>query len=103
MTDIAKAKSKFRRTSKWLNFRRKLKVKRKCDELTLRPLLSGWNLHHLCMKDSNYFNISDESLFACLNKQSHKVVHFIYTYYSKDPSIIDRLKDILERMKEANK
>lgn len=102
MTSTAKAKSKFRRSAKWLTFRRKLKYKRKYDELTLKPLLPGWNLHHKKFDESSYEDISNEQHFSCLNKMSHKFAHWVYTYYVKDPAIIDRLKKLLDEMKELN-
>lgn len=102
MTSAAKNKAKFRRSAKWLSFRRKLKYKRKYDELTQKPLLPGWNLHHKKLDESSYEDISDEQHFSCLNKMSHKMLHWFYNYWIKDPLIIDRLKELLESMKEIN-
>lgn len=102
MTTAAKNKAKFRRSSKWTSFRRKLKYKRKVDELTLRPLYVKWNLHHIRMDEKYYEDLSDESMFACLNKQTHAFIHWIFTYYEKDEAIIDRLKELLKKMKDNN-
>lgn len=41
-------------------------------------------------------------LFECLNRQSHDVIHFLYRYFVNDESIIDRLRDLLGRMKELS-
>lgn len=77
-------------------------MKQKVDQLTLHPLRAGWNLHHLDMKDEDYEDLSDESHFTCLNRQSHETVHFLWRYYQKDRSIINRLVYILEKMSELN-
>lgn len=102
MTDKAKAKAKFRRSSKWLSFRRKLKYKRKVDALTQKPLLPGFNLHHIRMDEKFYEDLSDEYLFECLNKQSHQFLHWAFNYYKNDVEFITRLEDLLKRMKENN-
>lgn len=95
-------KSEFRTTKIWKTFRNQLKQERNKDELTLKPLRKGWNLHHLDMSEDNYTNL-DKNNFRCLNKQSHDTVHFLFRYYQKDPDIISRLKTILDEMSELNK
>lgn len=95
-------KSKFRATSKWKNFRKKMKAEQKVCQLTGRPLLKGWNLHHLDLREENYEIIKDKSRFVCLNKKSHEFIHFIYNYYKNDKDVIKRLVQILDRMKEVN-
>ena len=70
--------------------------------MTLRPLRAGWNLHHLNLDEKDYTDISDETHFACLNKKTHDAVHFLYVYYVKDETILIRLKEILDKMKELN-
>lgn len=102
MTQGARNKSKFRRSAKWLSFRRKLKYVRRVDEITNKPLLPGWNLHHLDLNEANYEDISNVDHFSCLNKMSHKFAHWVYNYYVKDPAILDRLRDLLERMRDIN-
>lgn len=101
-TKQAKAKCKFRSSSKWKKLRDKLKKQRKLDELTMKPLRAGWNLHHLDMSESHYEDISNESHFSCLNRQSHECIHFLFRYYKDDHSILLRLKDILDRMERLN-
>lgn len=101
MTDKAKARAKFRTTSKWKNWRKHLKSTRKVDALTNKPLLKGFQVHHLDMRDENY-QILTEDRFETLNKQSHDCIHFLFRYYQKDPEIIARLENILIRMKEFN-
>lgn len=41
-------------------------------------------------------------LFECLNRQSHDVLHFLYRYFVNDEAVVDRLRDLLERMKELS-
>lgn len=97
-----KEKSKFRRSSKWKNFRNYLRRKRCVDYITQKPLYAGWNLHHLDLDKNHYEDISDESKFECLNKKTHDVVHFLYQYYIKDKMVIARLTTVLEKMKIIN-
>lgn len=101
-TQAARNKSKFRRSSKWTSFRRKLKYIRRVDEITLKPLLPGFNVHHLDLNEQNYEDTSNLDHFACLNKRTHQFAHWIYSQYVKDPAILDRLRDLLERMKYIN-
>lgn len=97
-----KEKSKFRQSAKWKKFRANLKKRRKVDAVTNFPLRSGWNLHHLNLDSSRYTDISDEKNFECLNKKTHDMIHFLFTYYRKDSEILSRLKKILDRMKKIN-
>ena len=97
-----KEKTKFRSQSTWKNFRKKLKEERRVDELTHKPLRSSWNLHHLCLDDTRYTDLSDESMFACLNKTQHKMVHDAYRYACKDPEYLERFVNLVQRMCEIN-
>lgn len=94
-------KSKFRKTKKWQAFRKRLQYHYQKDYLTHKPLRAGWNAHHLCMKEEEYEQLGLDRLIP-LNKQSHKFIHFVYTYYNKDPEVLDRLAEIMQRMKELN-
>ena len=102
MSATQNQKSKFRATSKWKKFRSQMKTERKIDYITQKRLLKGWNLHHLDLNEQNYQDISDETKFVCLNKMTHEIVHDLYRYYVKDPEVIDRLKEVLERMRQIN-
>lgn len=93
-----KTKSKFRQTAKWKNFRTRLKKEREVDEITLRPLLKGFQVHHLDMSEENYEKLEPER-FSTLNRQTHQVVHWLFRYYEKDPGILFRLENIMEKMK----
>lgn len=92
-----KEKSKFRASSKWKNFRSYLAKKRKVDYISQRPLRSGFNVHHC---DEKHYDLLDEERFYCLQKSMHQVVHRLYTYYKKDPTIIERLEEILQKMQK---
>lgn len=97
-----KTKTKFRRSVKWKRFKAFMKKLRKVDCVTLSPLRKGHNLHHLDLDEAHYEDISDDSHFEPLNKKTHDTVHFLYGYYVKDKGIIDRLRDLLDRMVEIN-
>ena len=93
-------KKQFRQTKEWKAFREKMK-ERKVDALTLQKLRKGWNLHHLDLDALHYGDLSEHK-FECLNNKSHDVVHFLYNYYKKDRSVLERLKNILDKMVELN-
>lgn len=102
MTTTAKNKAKFRRTKIWQAFRKKLKYFYKSlDALTLKPLRSGWAAHHLSMKEEDYCNLGTDRLVP-VNKMSHRLIHYCYTYYKDDPEFLGRLEQILQKMKELN-
>lgn len=72
--------------------------------------VSHWNLvegkttcHHLDMQGSNYADFSNLENFVLLNESMHRAVHVIYNAYEKDPSVLERLKILLDKMKELNK
>ena len=98
MTDEAKKKASFRKTSKWKNWRKHLKTKRKTDEVTGKPLYKGWQCHHFDMRIENYEDLREEK-FACLNKQTHEVVHWMFRYKNWK-EIIYNLSKILTEMEK---
>lgn len=96
-------KSKFRASKEWKAFRIKIAEKQdKKDIITGKPLRKGYNCHHLDMSAENYDQLTEEN-FIALNKQTHETLHFLFRYYQKDPTVLDRLKTILDRMNELNK
>lgn len=96
-------KLKFRQTKEWKEFRIKIAEKQdKKDIITGKPLRKCYNCHHLDMSAENYDKLIEEN-FVALNKQTHEALHFLFRYYQKDPTILDRLKTILDRMNELNK
>jgi len=90
-------KKEFRKSKEWREFTKALKAERKVDALTLQKLRKGSICHHLDLNPDNY-NVLDKTNFEVLNMKSHDVIHFLYNYYKKDPSIIRRLQDILHKM-----
>ena len=94
-------KKAFRKSKAWREFSKELKAERKVDALTLAKLRKGSLSHHLDLNPDNYENL-DPTNFECLNMKSHDVVHFMYMYYKKDRSVLDRLKTILEKMITLN-
>lgn len=101
MTENQKKKTKFRNSSKWKRKKatEKLRADNK-DEITLRPLRKGWQLHHNCLDEKEYENLNNS--FLCCNRKTHQFVHWLYTYYINDVTIIDRIKAELEEMKKIN-
>lgn len=66
--------------------------------ITHKKLLKGANLHHLDLDENKYSDISKPENFVYLNKSLHEVVHVIWRYYKNDPEVLDRLKDVLDKM-----
>lgn len=98
-----KVKTKFRRSKKWLDFRKKMRKKQSTDPITNYPLRAGCNLHHKNLNPNNYQDISNESHFIFLNKQTHETIHWLYNYYVKDDKILERIKVLLDEMKGITK
>lgn len=102
-----KERAKFRATKEWKELRKYFKENQKEDPVTLKPLGLRFNLHHMrCekkFKEKMYYeDISDKNNFLALNSETHKIVHYLYTYYKKDPEVLKRLESILILMKELN-
>lgn len=96
-------KKKFRLTAKWKKFRQKIRKLHNCrDYITGEKLLRTWNLHHICMKSESYTDISDDSMFIPLNKETHKLVHYMFNVYKHDKTVIVKLKSVLDKMLEVN-
>ena len=53
------------------------------------------------MYAENYDKLIEEN-FVAVNKQTHEALHFLFRYYQKDKTILDRLKTVLDRMNELN-
>lgn len=101
MTESQKKKSKFRSTKKWKL--KKLSERKRAggkDEITLKPLRKGWQLHHQNLSESKYEDMSQP--FVCCNNLTHKFLHWAYIYYRVDTGFIDRLIEKLEEMRITN-
>lgn len=106
----SKNKAVFRHSSIWTSFRRKLKYKRRVDEITLSPLRSGFVVHHMQTVGSRgesdpavYEDVSDESKYRTYSRTTHKLLHYLFPYFLKDETILDRLRADLEEMKRLNR
>ena len=98
-----RSKSKFRRSGKWLKFRAyKKKEQGNKDALTQAPLHSGFQVHHMNQHEEDYEDLSDPENFVALNRYSHKLLHYFFTYYKKDRSVLQRLEALMERMLRFN-
>ena len=101
MTEVQKKKKKFRSSKKWKL--KKLSEKKRAenkDEITLKPLRKGWQLHHMNLDEKNYEDLTRH--FLCVNNLTHKMIHWLYTYYKSDKLIIERLKKTMEIMEREN-
>lgn len=94
-------KTKFRASSIWKKFRHQVHIKDKgIDYVTGKKLLAGCNCHHMDLREENYKDLDDINRFIMLNKNTHKMIHWLYTYWVKDKDIINRITNLLERMEK---
>lgn len=101
MNETQKNKRNFRASSKWKDFRKKIKEKQKVDFITGKPLYAGFNLHHLDLDEKHYEDISNEDNFVCLNRKSHDLVHFLFRY-KEWRKLLKNIETLLERMEKIN-
>ena len=102
MNDRQKLKRNFRASKKWKKFKAdKRKECKGIDAITLKPLRKGWNLHHEDLSEEHY-NILNDNFLPC-NNLTHKMIHWLWTYWQNDRGIIDRLKNEMEKMEKINK
>lgn len=93
-------KAVFRKSDKWKRFRAKCRLHTSKDYLTGAQLARSWNLHHMDLRHEKYDDLSDMSRFLPLNSKSHDLVHYLWPVWKKDRRVLDRLREILERMEE---
>lgn len=101
MTDTQKMKRNFRGRKVWKL--KKLREKKRAggkDEITLKPLRKGWQLHHEDLREENYTLMNDN--FVCLNNKTHDFIHWLWTYWKDDREIIGRIERELKRMEEKS-
>lgn len=96
-----KDKHKFRQSSPFLKLKEELLVKSgNLDHITHHSLKEEkTSCHHLDMRNTEYTDLTDINKFILLNESTHRAVHIIYSAYRKDETVLDRLKEVLERMK----
>lgn len=104
-----KDKAKIRHTPEWNDLRQSVSddFDRK-DPISLKPLRTGWNLHHMDLDENHYSDFTKETedgdkRFIPLNKQQHELIHILYRYACKDPDYITRLLKYLDVMIKLNK
>lgn len=103
MNEAQKKKRAFRNSVKWKKFKHFKNVEQKgLCYITHKKLLKGANLHHLDLDENKYSDISKPENFVYLNKSLHEVVHVLWRYYRNDSEVLDRLKEVLDRMVEIN-
>lgn len=103
MNETQKKKRDFRASKKWKLFRHKMHTKQNgLCYITQKKLLKMANLHHLDLDEKHYEDLSKEENFVFLNKSIHEVVHTLYRYYKTDEKVLDRLKEVLDKMKLIN-
>lgn len=102
MTENEKKKRKFRQSKKWKDFRHCLNVKQdgRCY-ITKSKLRKLSAVHHLDLNPDNYDDLKEENFVFVLHS-IHDVIHSLYPYYKKDRAVLDRLKEVLDKMVELN-
>ena len=103
--ELENKKEKFRKSREWKEFRSKMAILfNHRDYITGKRLVKGFNVHHLKteLTEESYCDISNEEEFMPLNSWCHKMLHYIFPYYVKDPTVIDRLVEVLDKMKELS-
>ena len=96
-------KAEFRKTKEWREFRKRIFDKQNGkDIITGKKLYKCYNVHHLDMSADNYDKLIEEN-FIAVNKATHEALHFLFRYYKNDKDILNRIKQVLEKMTELNK
>lgn len=96
-TDSEK-RAEFRQTQEWKDFRKALREEQKIDPVTQSKLTPTANCHHIDQRIENYSNLDPER-FVMLNKKTHTVIHFLFTYYKKyGEQVFVALHKILDKM-----
>ena len=90
-----KTKAEFRKTEIWKNFRKLFDGK--IDYITQKKLPKKYNLHHMKL-DSRFYTDLNEDNFQPMLNSVHDFIHWLYGYYRKDKLILDRIKEILDKM-----
>ena len=100
MNKAQKSKRNFRNSKAWKEFRKKIMHEQHDkDPITGSKLKGKWALHHrhVSANEEEYCDISKpEEYVACL-AMTHKMLHFLYTYWKKDPQVLDRIEEELKR------
>ena len=92
-----KAKTKFRSSKEWKDFRHDLKKRQKIDPLSLNRLTTRANCHHRDLRVENYCDLSDPSHFVMYNKATHDCIHYLYNI-SKRRGLFELLESLREEL-----
>lgn len=101
MNDIQKMKRNFRNSKAFKEHKKKKAIE--CghlDKITQKPLRKNFSFHHEDLREENYTVLNDN--FLCCNNLTHKMIHWLWTYFKTDETIIDRLRDEMIKMKKVN-
>lgn len=96
------AKTKFRRSAKWIRFRKMMKKKQQTDPITGSPLSPTCQIHHMDLREENYEDLSDETHYVALNAQSHETIHFLWRAHRGWRHAVLSLIRILKSMERIN-
>lgn len=101
MNKTQKSKQNWRNSKAWKAFRHQMNVLQHCiDPITGSKLAKGAHLHHrhVTANTEEYTDISNTDDYVMLNCMTHKMLHFIYTYYKKyGRAVLDRIEEELNR------
>ena len=103
--EMINKKEKFRKSKEWKEFRAKMAIKANhMDFITGRKLVKGFNVHHMKTDQDpeTYQDISNEDNFMALNSYCHKMLHYLFIFYKNDKGILERLKEVLDKMLELS-
>ena len=95
-------KKKYRRSKDWQEFREQFR-KGHIDNLTTEPLKQKYVLHHSDLNPEHYTDLNEEKFLGFNSNYEHRMIHYLYTRYVKDPLILQRLEKIIKDMAELNK
>lgn len=98
---VENLKEQFRKSPEWKEFRSHMAIVfNHRDYITGRKLIKGYNVHHLKVNQEPeaYCDLSNESNFIPLNSYCHKLLHYLFSYYKKDKTVLIRLQEILDKM-----
>lgn len=103
MNKKQRSKRNFRKSKTWKEFRRKMCITcGNVDNITNHKLHKDWQLHHRNLDEEQY-EVLNEDNFLCCNNLTHKVIHWLWSYYQEDSGIIKRLEEEMQKMRKLNK
>ena len=96
MNSVQKAKRNWRSSKAWKEFRKKIMHEQHDkDPITGSKLKGKWALHHrhISANEEEYCDISKPEEYTALLAMTHRTLHFLYTYWKKDPDILKRIEE----------